>query len=375
MLDLKPIIANFLSGGILLASAFMIFENALPFVPKDFDQREFDLQEVTTEEFQLKARRMSSVDSIRMQRCENLIDTISHKIEKCLQSDNYFIIKLLDQSWFGYHPYSGKLLYNRKSWKKRKPKKYNIDGFLFEHSKLKKHLPFLDPLISNHFDYWNQKLTGQIILIPPQEEDKNIVEYGMLYFKLNGHSEKYYFANASEFAGFFNEKFILSEDQFYIKPVDKSIISSRYNLERVHPVTKETKPHFGTDYAGKKGDYILSIAKGKVIKKGKDSRNGNYVKIQHDKNYATQYLHMDRIADNVKLGGYVDKAQIIGYMGETGLATGVHLCYRFWYRDRQINHLRHTVKYTETPNLVDEIHMHDVKAYYDKEFQRYSSLN
>src|SRR5690606_25334032 len=56
--------------------------------------------------------------------------------------------------------------------------------------------------------------------------------------------------------------------------------------------------------------------------------------------YTTQYLHMSKIASGVKAGTKVKQEQVIGYVGSTGLATGPHLCYRFWKNGVQVDALR-----------------------------------
>src|SRR5690606_20312671 len=66
--------------------------------------------------------------------------------------------------------------------------------------------------------------------------------------------------------------------------------------------------------------------------------NGNYVKVKHNKKYTTQYLHMSKRA--VKRGQRVQQGQVIGYVGSTGLATGPHVCYRFWENGRQVDALK-----------------------------------
>jgi murein DD-endopeptidase MepM/ murein hydrolase activator NlpD len=68
--------------------------------------------------------------------------------------------------------------------------------------------------------------------------------------------------------------------------------------------------------------------------------NGNFVKIRHNGNYSTQYLHMSRIGKGIKPGTKVVQGQTIGYVGSTGLANGPHLCYRFWKNGRQVDALK-----------------------------------
>jgi len=124
--------------------------------------------------------------------------------------------------------------------------------------------------------------------------------------------------------------------KFFLKaPLNYSRISSRYQKRRYHPVLKRVKSHKGTDYAASRGTPIWSTADGVVIRSSYTSGNGKYVKIKHTQKYTTQYLHMSRRA--VKKGEYVKQGEIIGYVGSTGLATGPHVCYRFWVNGRQVD--------------------------------------
>jgi murein DD-endopeptidase MepM/ murein hydrolase activator NlpD len=124
--------------------------------------------------------------------------------------------------------------------------------------------------------------------------------------------------------------------RFFLKaPVQYSRISSRYSPRRFHPVQRRWKAHKGTDYAAPRGTPIWATANGVVIKSGYTRGNGNYVKIKHTNKYTTQYLHMSRRA--VKVGERVKQGEVIGYVGSTGLATGPHVCYRFWVYGKQVD--------------------------------------
>jgi len=125
---------------------------------------------------------------------------------------------------------------------------------------------------------------------------------------------------------------------FLKAPVEFSRISSRYNLKRFHPVLNRTKAHYGTDYAAPTGTPILAVGDGVVTKSSYTKGNGKYVKIRHNATYETQYLHMSKRAVNV--GERVRQGQVIGYVGQTGLATGPHVCFRFWKNGKQVDHLR-----------------------------------
>ncbi|SDZ79752.1 Peptidase family M23 [Psychroflexus halocasei] len=134
---------------------------------------------------------------------------------------------------------------------------------------------------------------------------------------------------------YFDEKAKTLRSFFLKAPLEYSRISSRYTRRRFHPVQKRWKAHKGTDYAAPTGTPIWSTADGVVTISGYTRGNGKYVKVRHTNKYTTQYLHMSRRA--VKKGDYVKQGDIIGYVGSTGLATGPHVCYRFWVDGRQVD--------------------------------------
>jgi murein DD-endopeptidase MepM/ murein hydrolase activator NlpD len=123
-------------------------------------------------------------------------------------------------------------------------------------------------------------------------------------------------------------------------PIEFTRISSRYTMNRFHPVQKRWKAHLGTDFAAPAGTPIRSVGDGIVEEAQYKSNNGNYVKVKHNGTYTTQYLHMSRIAAGVRAGVRVRQGETIGYVGSTGLATGAHLCYRFWRNGVQVDALR-----------------------------------
>lgn len=122
---------------------------------------------------------------------------------------------------------------------------------------------------------------------------------------------------------------------FLKAPLEFSRISSKYSMKRYHPVQKRWKAHLGTDYAAPSGTPIMSTGDGTVVESSYGKYNGNYVKVRHNSTYTTQYLHMSKRA--VKKGDVVRQGETIGYVGSTGLATGPHVCYRFWKNGQQID--------------------------------------
>ncbi|MFH7015907.1 peptidoglycan DD-metalloendopeptidase family protein [Flavobacterium sp. FlaQc-47] len=126
---------------------------------------------------------------------------------------------------------------------------------------------------------------------------------------------------------------------FFLKtPIKFSRITSRFTANRFHPVQHTWKAHKGTDYAAPTGTPISTTASGVVEATGYTAGNGNFVKVKHNGTYSTQYLHMSRIL--VRRGQRVTQGQTIGLVGSTGLATGPHVCYRFWKNGIQVDALR-----------------------------------
>ena len=126
---------------------------------------------------------------------------------------------------------------------------------------------------------------------------------------------------------------------FFLKsPIKFSRISSRFSTSRFHPVQHRWKAHKGTDYAAPRGTPITATAGGVVEQSGFTAGNGNFVKVKHNGTFSTQYLHMSKIL--VRRGQRVSQGQVIGLVGSTGLATGPHVCYRFWKNGVQVDALR-----------------------------------
>lgn len=165
------------------------------------------------------------------------------------------------------------------------------------------------------------------------------------------HQDKPYYAfsfvtdSVSGRPDYYDEKARPLQSFFLKAPLNFSRISSRYSPRRYHPVQKRWKAHKGTDYAAPRGTPIWSTANGVVIASSYTSGNGNYVKVKHNGTYTTQYLHMSKRA--VKKGQRVKQGDVIGYVGSTGLATGPHVCYRFWVNGRQVDPFRQNLPSAE----------------------------
>jgi murein DD-endopeptidase MepM/ murein hydrolase activator NlpD len=150
----------------------------------------------------------------------------------------------------------------------------------------------------------------------------------------------FYYKENENYGEYFDQNGKTLRKAFLKAPVDYKRISSKYNRRRKHPVTGRWKGHFGTDYAADRGTPIWTTANGTIVAASYTKNNGNYVKVRHNGTYTTQYLHMSKIKPGIKKGVYVKQGDIIGYVGSTGLATGPHVCYRFWKNGKQVDPYR-----------------------------------
>lgn len=161
--------------------------------------------------------------------------------------------------------------------------------------------------------------------------------------------KEYYAVNFEQdgLTGYYDEESRGLKRAFLKAPVKFSHISSRFTMKRFHPVQHRWKAHLGTDYAAPVGTPIMSTAAGTVIAATYNGGNGNYVKVQHNKTYTTQYLHMSKIVSGMRPGARVSQGQVIGYVGSTGLSSGPHVCYRFWKNGVQVDALREKLPMSE----------------------------
>jgi len=151
---------------------------------------------------------------------------------------------------------------------------------------------------------------------------------------------------------------------FLKSPLKFGRLSSGFTMRRYHPVQKRNKPHLGTDYAAPTGTPIMATGDGVVIASSFSKYNGNFVKVKHNSTYTTQYLHMSK--RSTKVGQHVSQGDVIGYVGSTGLATGPHVCYRFWKNGNQTNHLQEDFPPSEP---VKPIHLER----FNKKLKKYKS--
>lgn len=107
-------------------------------------------------------------------------------------------------------------------------------------------------------------------------------------------------------------------------PLDFLRVTSNYGLRR-HPILGFTRMHQGVDFAAREGAPVLAAANGIVTEAGPEGGYGNLIRIRHADGWATGYAHLSGFAPGLAPGLVVQRGQVIGFVGHTGLATGPHL--------------------------------------------------
>jgi murein DD-endopeptidase MepM/ murein hydrolase activator NlpD len=102
----------------------------------------------------------------------------------------------------------------------------------------------------------------------------------------------------------------------------RGAVTSEYGT-RVHPIFKTKSRHTGIDINGNKGDPVRSAQDGQVLFSGWLRGYGQVIIIDHGNSLTTVYAHLSsalvRENQSIKMG------QVIGRVGNTGVATGSHL--------------------------------------------------
>ncbi len=126
---------------------------------------------------------------------------------------------------------------------------------------------------------------------------------------------------------------------FLKAPLQFSRITSRFSSNRLHPILRIRRPHFGVDYAAPVGTPVLAIGDGKVVETRSEGESGRMVRIVHNSVYSTAYLHLSRYGEGITSGAFVKQGDIIGYVGTSGLSSGPHLDFRFYQNGSPVDPL------------------------------------
>ena len=135
--------------------------------------------------------------------------------------------------------------------------------------------------------------------------------------------------NAAGDYDYFTPQGVSLKKAFTRYPIKFSHISSTFSLSRKHPTLNYSRPHKGVDLAASLGTPIHATGDGRIQIIGRQNDYGNMVKVAHNKTYSSIYGHLLKFQKGLAKGDFVKRGQIIGYVGQSGLATGPHCHYEF----------------------------------------------
>src|SRR6266480_3705803 len=125
---------------------------------------------------------------------------------------------------------------------------------------------------------------------------------------------------------------------FLRSPLEFSRITSGFGLRR-HPIFRQWRAHQGIDYGAPIGTRVKSTGDGVVSFAGRRNGYGNLIVLRHHGGYSTYYAHLRNFALGLRAGRRVVQGEIIGYVGQTGWASGPHLHYEFHLHNQNRNPL------------------------------------
>lgn len=149
----------------------------------------------------------------------------------------------------------------------------------------------------------------------------------------------FYFRELLGSGGYYDARGVSLRRAFLDSPVKHERISSTFDLARPDPLTGVERPHEAIDYVAVEGTAVHAIGPGVVEYVGSQGGYGNWVRIKHGGGYASAYAHLSSAAEHIAEGTKVEAGEVIGYVGQTGYATGPHLHFEFSRNNERIDFL------------------------------------
>jgi len=175
------------------------------------------------------------------------------------------------------------------------------------------------------------------LIVDESTHDGNFVKYGKIQaaeLVNSGRAYRGFLFNGS----YYDEKGVSLKRAILASPLKFTPrVSSGFTQRRMHPILGRERAHLATDYAAPTGSPVVAVANGVVTFAGWDEGYGNLVRIKHASGLTTGYAHLSRIASGIRAGRPVQQSELIGLVGQTGLATGPHLHFMMTKNGTPIN--------------------------------------
>jgi len=163
------------------------------------------------------------------------------------------------------------------------------------------------------------------LIVEEAVHDGNFVKYGKIkaaeLVNVGRHYRGFLFRDS-----YYDEKGVSLKRAILASPLKFSPrVSSGFTRRRMHPILGTERAHLATDYAAPTGSPVVAVANGIVTFAGWDSGYGNLVRIKHSSGLTSGYAHLSQIASGIRSGHAIKQSELVGLVGQTGLATGPHL--------------------------------------------------
>ena len=176
------------------------------------------------------------------------------------------------------------------------------------------------PVVSGIFIAVDRGINSIEVLLQENYSTQTLTK-STIYYNIEGRD--YLFLRSKRFSPTERAYFL---DSALRLPLDNDSfwVSSEFG-KRKNPFSGEMKNHNGIDLAAEEGTPVYAIKDGAVYTViENDPEFGNYIILSHDQGKMTSvYAHLSKVY--VERYKYVKKGEVIGLVGQTGMATGPHL--------------------------------------------------
>lgn len=207
------------------------------------------------------------------------------------------------------------------------------------------HIHNLASLLEHDIDFFSDIRPGDdfsVMLEEKQYADGQRANGTMLAAEIQARGAPYrifYYKGGTEKGSYYDIEGRALMKAFLRAPLSYTRISSHYNPARRHPIFRTVRPHLAIDYAAPTGTPVVAVGHGRVTFVGSRAGYGNLVEIRHNNDYVSRYAHFSKFAKGIRPGDQVRQGQVVGYVGQTGHATGPHLHFEMLKQGRKINFL------------------------------------
>ncbi|MDR3358816.1 MAG: M23 family metallopeptidase [Desulfovibrio sp.] len=182
------------------------------------------------------------------------------------------------------------------------------------------------------------------VLIEKRQRDGNSAGYGRIlaarFMNRGKVFEAFLFRDGDQKPQHYNRKGENLRKTLLQAPLAFTRVTSRFSMNRLHPILGVNRPHPGVDYGAPTGTPVKAVGDGVVRVKGWAGGYGNQVVLRHSAGLDSLYSHLSGYARGISAGSRVRQGQVIGFVGSTGLASGPHLDFRLRQNGRFINPLK-----------------------------------